>query len=268
MFKCIICNKKMKVVTNTHLRIVHSITPKEYKEKYSVELVSKGIKKIIKKKLSGVNNPNFGKKITEEHKMKISKANKGRLAGDKNPSKRLEVRVKISKAKMGHPVPQHVRDIASKTHKGKKISPLHKLGLKVRMINNNPMNNPKLRLKVRKALLKSFLEGKRTHEGENNPRWMGGISLEPYGKEFNSKLKVKIRNRDENECKACFASKCKLNVHHIDYNKTNNNEDNLILLCNPCHMKIGKNNREEYKLKYSSMIGGDVNDTQRYNFTP
>ena len=29
----------------------------------------------------------------------------------------------------------------------------------------------------------------------------------------------------------------KLQVHHIDYNKKNNNESNLISLCNGCHGK-------------------------------
>lgn len=43
-------------------------------------------------------NKEFMKKYSE----KISKQNKGKLSGDKNPSKRPEVRKKISKALMGH----------------------------------------------------------------------------------------------------------------------------------------------------------------------
>jgi hypothetical protein len=38
----------------------------------------------------------FGKPCSEERKKKISKANKGKLVGDKNPAKSIEVRKKIS----------------------------------------------------------------------------------------------------------------------------------------------------------------------------
>ncbi len=77
------------------------------------------------KSMSGKNNPRYGKGLfgefnhmygktdnlhprfgilhTEVTKDKISKSNKGKLQGDKNPSKRLEVREKISKKKKGVP---------------------------------------------------------------------------------------------------------------------------------------------------------------------
>lgn len=75
--------------------------------------------------------------------------------------------------------------------------------------------------------------------GENNPSWLGGISFEPYGLEFNDNLKKRIRKRDDNTCKECGIHQdelgYKLNVHHIDYDKHNNSEDNLISLCNSCH---------------------------------
>ena len=78
---------------------------------------------------------------------------------------------------------------------------------------------------------------------EKNPAWEGGKSFEPYGIDFNDKLRESIRKRDGYKCQECGVSEIelirKLHVHHIDYNKKNNFEDNLISLCNSCHMKTG-----------------------------
>ena len=79
---------------------------------------------------------------------------------------------------------------------------------------------------------------------ENNPNWRGGISNLPYPLGFNSELKEKIRQRDGR----CLFPKCNVligysdgrnpPIHHIDYNKTNISELNLIQLCAKHHQKI------------------------------
>jgi hypothetical protein len=46
------------------------------------------------KKMKGEKNPFYGKKHSDETKRKISEANKGKLKGEKNPSKRPEVKQK------------------------------------------------------------------------------------------------------------------------------------------------------------------------------
>lgn len=78
-----------------------------------------------------------------------------------------------------------------------------------------------------------------------HPNWRGGLSFEPYGIEFNLKLKEIIRSRDGYRCRHCGIteedSKRKLVVHHIDYDKKNNLERNLISLCNTCHSKTNYN---------------------------
>ena len=82
---------------------------------------------------------------------------------------------------------------------------------------------------------------------ENNPSWQGGKSFEPYGLEFNKKLKEQIRKRDGYKCQLCFKSqsqmKYKLPIHHIDYNKINNNFNNLISLCKNCHSRTNYKRR-------------------------
>lgn len=76
--------------------------------------------------------------------------------------------------------------------------------------------------------------------GEKNPQWRGGISFEPYGPEFNKRLKTKIKERDNYTCQLCEATK-NLRVHHTDYDKKNNNPENLITLCNACNLRVNHN---------------------------
>jgi hypothetical protein len=90
--------------------------------------------------------------------------------------------------------------------------------------------------------------------GKGNPNWQGGISFFPYPEEFNDQLKEEIRKRDNFFCQRCFRKQdalldsknqpYKLIVHHIDFNKNNNAQRNLISLCRECHLKIHfENNR-------------------------
>jgi len=77
---------------------------------------------------------------------------------------------------------------------------------------------------------------------ENSIFWTGGISKKGYGPEFSEKLKYIIRKRDGYKCVECGCPekemKTKLSIHHIDENKNNNIENNLISLCKSCHSKV------------------------------
>lgn len=81
--------------------------------------------------------------------------------------------------------------------------------------------------------------------GEKHCNWCGGISWEPYGMGFNKVLKETIRCRDNHACQIGSCNKKqngrKFPVHHIDYNKKNNNPENLITLCNFHHTKTNFN---------------------------
>lgn len=87
--------------------------------------------------------------------------------------------------------------------------------------------------------------------GKRNHAWKGGISFLPYAPEFNKALKKCIKERDNYQCKECGNTKAKLAVHHIDYNKYNNNHNNLITLCFSCHSKTNFN-REEWTQHYQT----------------
>lgn len=50
-------------------------------------------------------------------------------------------------------------------------------------------------------------------------------------------IAIKIRERDYDHCQICekFPDRRAFPVHHIDFNKENNADDNLITLCVQCH---------------------------------
>ena len=80
---------------------------------------------------------------------------------------------------------------------------------------------------------------------EGNPRWEGGIAKEDYPIEWCSALKKRIRMRDKFTCVKC--GRKGLDVHHIDKDKTNNKEENLITLCHKCHMEFHSKGRKHAK---------------------
>lgn len=60
-----------------------------------------------------------------------------------------------------------------------------------------------------------------------------------YGSEWNKALRKLIREKHNKQCFDCGVSEQlrRLSVHHIDNNKLNCNESNLVPLCASCHMK-------------------------------
>lgn len=168
---------------------------------------------------SGKNNPMYGKHHTNEAKAKIGWAS----LGERNPAKRQEVREKIRQTLLNHPVSEETKKKLKEFHKGKHYS------LKTEFKKGNRVSEL-IKRKISKSL-----------QGDKHWNWQGGKSFEPYGLEFNEDLKEVIRNRDGRKCFICekteLENEKKLMVHHIDYNKNNNNPDNLITLCLSCHSK-------------------------------
>ena len=81
--------------------------------------------------------------------------------------------------------------------------------------------------------------------GNRAANWQNGKSFEEYGKEFDGSLKEQVRFRDKYKCQLCGCSQLEngrqLDCHHKDYNKRNNNINNLISLCVSCHLKTNGN---------------------------
>jgi len=79
----------------------------------------------------------------------------------------------------------------------------------------------------------------------------------PYPDEFNKKLKTKIAKRDNYICQICNeVLPDKFHIHHIDYNKDNYKENNLVFLCNYCHMKT--NHHRDFWIEFfKENMGGE-----------
>jgi hypothetical protein len=94
--------------------------------------------------------------------------------------------------------------------------------------------------------------------GEHHPNYIPNlIRIHPL--EFSDKLKELIRDRDNHTCQnpKCNCSEKEngkaLDVHHIDYDKDNCNEENLISLCMKCHRRTNFN-REYWKMLFKNLI--------------
>jgi hypothetical protein len=141
-------------------------------------------------------------------------------------------KIKISIAHTGKSMPEEMKKKMSVINAG----------------SGNPMfghkHSPETIEKLRKAS-SGKSPGKETREkmsicrlGEKSHFWKGGIAREGYGIDFRNYLKRKIRERDNYICQnpGChLPENGRLHdCHHIDYNKKNNDPNNLITLC-VCH---------------------------------
>ena len=190
--------------------------------------------------------PKIGFKHSEESRLKMSNSKLGCVPWNKG-KKGLQIAWN-----KGIPISKEAREKNRLAHLGRKLSEEHrnKIRLSMQGINagvKNPMYG--------KHPIMEFKKGDKRIVGKNNPNWRGGISFEPYGKDFNNALKELIRRRDNYKCQLCGAPQeefyKKLDIHHINYNKKDNNPNNLITLCPFCHKKTNGNRAYwEVKLKW------------------
>lgn len=133
------------------------------------------------------------------------------------------------------------------------------------VFNNSANRNPSSSLKGKTY---KDIYGDRAEEiakkrmGENSGTWKGGKSFELYSPLFNFKLKEEIRKRDNFRCCECGSpqdeSIRRLEVHHIDENKKNNDKSNLISLCKSCHRKV-HNSKNDWKIYFYNILKENSN---------
>ena len=216
-----ICGRARKLKVKCNLTIVNTgkVLSEETKKKISIGLInSEKHKKLI------------GVPLTTETKEKIALANKGRHYSSETEFTSEKLKQKWTESE----------------YREKQID------------NLNKMRNSPERRKGQSDFMKQRWvdpifreEMSRRRSGENNPRWQGGISKDPYPFEWQDDLKEAIRKRDHHVCQNCGLTQEEYNngkdqqfsfpVHHIDYDKNNLNPTNLITLCPHCHSKTNVN---------------------------
>ncbi len=199
---------------------------------------------------------NKNKPHKKETKEKIGISKNGSIPWNKD---KRGVYTKETLKKMGAKNKGIRRSIATEIKKGQHISP--KTEFKKGEMKEKQMGNRNSNYKNGKYIIKFCIDCKnkisaklakrcqKCHKkyavGKNAPNWLNGKSFEPYGLEFNEDLKEVIRNRDRRKCQICEKIELeegrKLSIHHIDYDKKNNNPNNLISLCYKCHTKTNHN---------------------------
>lgn len=143
----------------------------------------------------------------------------------------------------------------SRSHLGIKLSDGHREKISQGQIGRN--FSIETRKKISEALsgIKRTSESKEknrhAHLGENNRNWRGGLAKAKYAIGFNRELKYQVRVRDGFACFICGIGEGQLphDIHHIDYQKTNHDLQNLVTLCHSCHVKTNFR-RESWRLYF------------------
>lgn len=220
--KCVICSKQMeiKIYANpSHPDYLTPIVAHKRKITCSRECHTKWQQQI-----------QWEERVGYQRALEIRKE-KSEIARLNNPSKRPEVAKKISKSLTNYLKSNPgIRSGENNSFFGKKHTEEQKQKWSLLKKGYWAYNQEQ---KKRQEL--------NTPKKENHPNWMGGISNGEYGLDFNKKLKETIKESYNFTCQHCFSTRLDLDVHHIDYDKTNNSLDNLIPLCKKCHGKTNYN---------------------------
>lgn len=201
-----------------------------------------------------VNNPNKGKKLSEDVKRKASETKK-RLFKEGKIVAWNKGNIEYFQGKNNPFYGRHhtkiTKEIMSNSKKGKP----------------NKKVSETLKRLYKEKKLKSWNEGKTAKDdsrilaSERNGMWRGGTSFEPYTYDFNKKFREAIRKRDCYCCMLCniFEENTiklyrkRLAVHHIDYNKLNSFPQNCVSLCIKCH-GLTNVNRTHWKTFFQSLL--------------
>lgn len=150
---------------------------------------------------------------------------------------------------------------------------------RLKMLINNPMNDPNMVKKVSLGVRKHYTTEKgKQHKDKirlsniTNKERANKISITktdwdfyneygttrsnfPYDSNFNKELKESIAKRDHYTCQKCKTKyPFPYHVHHIDYDKMNTESINLIYLCGSCHSKTNYNRKywQDYFTRYQN----------------
>jgi len=197
--------------------------------------------------------------------MKFKKGHKINL-GNKHSKETKEKMSEIAKKRSRNP--RYIKLFLSRINNSKKLKEYHESRKSTRVEIKCKVCGKLFKVKKSRAMRKGCLvpkfcskkcffkgriipfKGKERPEisGKKNHNWNNGSSFISYPPEFSRALKTRILKRDNCVCQYCGTTqkqelkriKRKLTIHHIDYNKFNNKENNLITLCMKCNIMVNR----------------------------
>jgi hypothetical protein len=226
MIKCGICGKEFKNITHTHLKM-HNMSVNKYLSTFPQTRLSwnQGLTKKDDSRVKG----GLKKGQTKGHPCYYSKEYLGEERFNKIEEKR---RLKIGKTVVEKGI---CKLGATACHEKRRTLPNY--GFTKEGLENNKNNGFKSGHIPWTTGLTKYTDRRLKTVSDKLRKYPEGIDFSLFG--WTKELRQKIRNRDNWHCKKCNASqkefKSVLVVHHIDGNKCNNLENNLVTLCRKCH---------------------------------
>jgi len=180
----------------------------------------------LSEKRGGEKNPFYGKHHSIEARKKMSEA----CSNEKNPfygkHHSVKTRKEMSKNNSGENHPMYGKHHSVKTRKKMSKAQKGKIpSTEARKKMSKAQKGKVLSAETRKKLSIS-------NSGKNHWNWKGGISCEPYCQVWRDKeFKQYIKERDRNICwDIGYWWKGKPSIHHINYDKKDCSQYNLILV--------------------------------------
>lgn len=208
-----------------------------------------------------LDNSFIGRKLSKEHRKKISKAIRknikvmshikalGLLGLHKGKKRSAETRKKISTVQISRKASIETKRKMSLSHKGKKLTTTHRKRISVAKIGKHPSKETIEKFRQRmlgtKIPLKTRLKLSESHKGEKSYRWKGGIT--PTNKAIRSSFEYRqwrsaIFERDNYTYQFCGRRGCKIHADHIKqfafYPELRMDVSNGRTLCVDCHRTL------------------------------
>jgi len=201
--------------------------------RYAIFKCSFCLQEVEKEMRSGKNSISCGcQQYSKERNQKIANTNKNHIVTE-------ETKQKLRLANINKIVSKETKTKQSESHKGIKLTKEHKQSLSESRKGHIVTEETKQKIRLANTGKKQTEETIKQYKGELASNWQGGLSFLPYPPEFNKEIKKQVLERDNSICQNpnCVHLSEGLDCHHIDYDKQNNNSENIITLCDRCHTK-------------------------------
>jgi hypothetical protein len=188
--------------------------------------------------------PGYGKHPSAASRAKMSAAQKNRVFSQESLTK-----MSMAQRKRFEDPAEHEKLKKAQSHRVVSLETRAKMSASHKKRCEDPAEREKFQARLRNFYQTE--EGRKTmrecHLGENNGRWLGGISFEPYCPKFNPDLKRRIRAFFDHRCVLCGKGveengkrKQLMACHHVEYDKTACCTDKPVhfaALCMKCHVR-------------------------------